>query len=156
MDRRASQVCRAGQADCGGLTCLFASVLRANGVPARMLVGRWAESEKAGDKLNGFDYHQTHVKAEFFAQGIGWVPVDLAGGLSDGADREFAHFGDDPGDFLAFQVDEDFVVNPLGAGREIIWGMQNVAYWYFGKGDGKDEVYKENWTVQRLPLPDGK
>ncbi len=37
MNRHASTVCRAGSADCAGLSILFVAALRANGIPARVL-----------------------------------------------------------------------------------------------------------------------
>src|SRR4051794_28956357 len=70
MDRHASRICRAGQSDCGGLAIVFVSALRANRIPARMLVGRWATSSTL---VAGQVFDQQHAKAEFFAQGIGWV-----------------------------------------------------------------------------------
>src|SRR5438309_886991 len=66
MDRRASAVCRAGTTDCGGLSVLFVTILRGNDIPARTLVGRWAQSSKAKDIVGDSPYYQTHVKAEFF------------------------------------------------------------------------------------------
>src|SRR5262249_50930368 len=78
QDRHAPAVCRAKWSDCGGLSVLLVSVLRANGIPARTLYGRWAHTAQPGDKLGGDSYYQWHVKAEFFARGVGWIPVDMA------------------------------------------------------------------------------
>src|SRR5262249_48918831 len=68
MDRHATAICQAGKSDCGGLAIVFVSALRGNGVPARLVVGRWASSAN----LKSGDPYQYHVKAEFFAQGVGW------------------------------------------------------------------------------------
>src|SRR5437667_1529382 len=76
MDRHASAVCRSGKTDCGGLSGLLVTILRGHDIPARTLVGRWAQSSKAEDTVgNNSPYYQTHVKAEFYAEGIDWVPV---------------------------------------------------------------------------------
>jgi transglutaminase-like putative cysteine protease len=63
-DRSATAVCKAGWSDCGGLATVYVSILRANGIPARCLSGR-------NFKPNG-----THVRLEFYADGVGWVPGD--------------------------------------------------------------------------------
>ena len=51
-DLHATYVCKDGQSDCGGLSCAMVAVLRANGVPARLLQGRWAQSQTTGDKAS--------------------------------------------------------------------------------------------------------
>jgi transglutaminase-like putative cysteine protease len=65
-DRSASAVCAAGWSDCGGLSTIYVCILRANGIPARCLTGRTI-------RPNG-----THVKMDFYAERIGWVPGDPA------------------------------------------------------------------------------
>ena len=59
----------------------------ANGIPARALCGRVVIDEGRPTKTSW-----PHARAEFFAQGIGWVPVDVAGAIRsnrspDGLDR---------------------------------------------------------------------
>src|SRR5260370_24410649 len=64
MDRHASAVCRSGKTDCGGLSALLVTILRGHDIPARTLVGRWAQSYKAEDTVGNSPSYQTHVKAE--------------------------------------------------------------------------------------------
>jgi hypothetical protein len=45
---------------------VYVSALRANGIPARTLVGRWARSAEGTGQLDGQAWYQTHVKTEFF------------------------------------------------------------------------------------------
>ena len=54
-----------GYGECGDYTALFCALLRAVGVPARPVVGYWAESGQP-----------THVWAEFYLPSYGWVPAD--------------------------------------------------------------------------------
>src|SRR5687768_14898830 len=68
-DRRASAVAAAGKSDCGGLSVLFVSTLRANGVPARSLQGRWARDGEHGRMVGDIPFLQQHVKSEFFSEG---------------------------------------------------------------------------------------
>jgi len=151
MERSASHVCEAGKSDCGGLSVLLVAALRANQVPARVLVGRWAHSSKSGEQLEGENYYQTHVIAEFWADGVGWVPVDMALGLhKQPPGQEFKHFGNDPGNFLALHIDPDLV---LDRGRETVripW-LQGVAYWVTGRGTTDGPRFKEKWEVTEKP-----
>jgi transglutaminase-like putative cysteine protease len=151
MDRLASSVCKSSGSDCGGLSALFAAVMRASGVPARELVGRWARSDDPAETLGSEPYHQWHIKAEFFAKGIGWVPVDLASGvLHDKSAEGLRFFGDDPGDFLTFHLDTDLEVDTIHFGRKTVHNLQRPAYWVSGKGSADKPVVTEEWKVKTL------
>lgn len=147
--RAASAVCREGKGDCGGMSTLFTAVLRASGVPTRTRVGRWAVSAKPGDKLNTSDYYQWHVKAEFFAAGVGWVPVDvaLALGLPRPTDR-LRHFGRDDGTFLTFHVGGELVVDARPFGKQTVELMQRPIWWVTGDGETEPTTETEGWTVR--------
>ncbi|HUL65866.1 MAG TPA: transglutaminase domain-containing protein [Burkholderiaceae bacterium] len=66
---------------CADLNALFVGLCRASGVPARDVYGvRVVESPrgyKSMGKLGDITRAQ-HCRAEFYAQGIGWVPADPA------------------------------------------------------------------------------
>jgi len=89
-------VAMGGQAECYGLSRVFVAVLRANGIPSRALPGRLI-------KDGG-----THVKAEFYAEGVGWVPVEVAGGVSDKTRPLSNYFGRDPADMLILPHATDY------------------------------------------------
>lgn len=156
MDRRASIVCRTGRSDCGGHAALFVAVLRANQVPARVLIGRWAQSSKENEKLEGLDYFQTHVKAEFFAKGIGWVPVDLSLAVTNKEAPPLGYFGNDTGSFLACHVDHDLKVDTQLFGTKTIDGLQGIHYFASGSGTFDGHSVKERWEVKPLPLTGSK
>jgi transglutaminase-like putative cysteine protease len=106
MNRCCSNVCEAGKSDCGGLSVLFASVMRANKIPARALAGCWAKSSKPDAKLNGVRYSQVHIKAEVYITDIGWIPIDMSSAINHDKTPEGLHyFGNDPGDFLTMHVE---------------------------------------------------
>lgn len=152
MDRRASHLCEADETDCGGMCVLFAAAMRANDVPARLLCGRWAKSSKQGAELNGVAYNQQHVKAEFFAADIGWVPVDLSSAvLHDKTDEGLQYFGHDRGDFLTVHVDPEIEVDTIHFGRKSFNFMQGFHYWVTGTGKLDDETMKLDWQVEVLP-----
>jgi hypothetical protein len=151
LDRHASVVCRDGRSDCGGLSTLFVSTLRANGIPARSLVGRWAQSARPREMPSGLAYYQAHVKAEFFATNVGWVPVDISSAVTAGAPQaSLRYFGNDPGNFLTMHVDPDLKVDTIHFGRQQFPVLQGIAYWVTGRGSTGLTV-AENWRVKELP-----
>jgi transglutaminase-like putative cysteine protease len=90
-DRSASAVCKAGWSDCGGLSTVYVSILRANGIPARCLSGRNLKPDGA------------HVRLDFYAEGIGWVPGDPA--LAIAKHSADAGFGREPTDMVIMHFD---------------------------------------------------
>ncbi|MFO0847970.1 MAG: transglutaminase domain-containing protein [Gemmataceae bacterium] len=150
-ETKASAVCRSEKADCGGLSVLFTAVMRANGVPARVRYGRWAKSAKPDEKLDGHQYLQWHVKAEFYAAGVGWVPVDLAMslGFTRPADR-LTQFGKDDGTFLTLHVDPVLVVDAGPFGKQTVALMQRPVWWVTGDGKADPTTEDEGWTVRAV------
>lgn len=66
---------------CADLNALFVALCRASGVPARDVYGvRVVESPRGYKSMGrlGDVTKAQHCRAEFYAQGIGWVPVDPA------------------------------------------------------------------------------
>mgnify|MGYP000097265440 CR=1 FL=1 len=66
---------------CADLNALFVALCRAAGVPARDVYGvRVVESPRGYKSMGrlGDITKAQHCRAEFYAQGIGWVPVDPA------------------------------------------------------------------------------
>jgi transglutaminase-like putative cysteine protease len=117
VSNQASVICREGKSHCGGLSSVFVSAMRANGIPARWLLGSWANSTTPPET-------PYHVLAEFYAEGIGWVPVDPAVAVYyHRDDREVMLekcFGADSGNFLTTQVDHGFEFDPGTADK---WTM---------------------------------
>lgn len=145
MDRRASKVIRAGSTDCGGFGILFSAIMRPNGIPTRLLFGRWAASKKPGSS-----YTQIHVKCEFFIKGIGWIPVDVASAiLNDKSPEKMQFFGKDNGDFVVFHVEHDVVLDTCYYGRTTELCLQGFAFWTCeeGRGDGPTE---NDWKVTKV------
>ncbi len=131
----ASHLCASGKSDGPGLSIVFAAALRANGIPARVLSGRWARDSHSG--RNAAD--EPHVKSEFFAAGVGWVPVDLGSAMkleksSDGL--EF--FGTDNADFLVMHLDTDLEFDTVFFGRKTVEFVQSPAFWVTGSGSLDD------------------
>ncbi len=145
MDRCASHVLAGGASDCGGLGGLTVATLRAAGIPARLLVGRWAKSTDPADRLEGLPYGQWHVKAEFYLDDIGWIPVDAAVGMND----VNAWFGEQKADFIVMHLDPGVRVQTLFGERELIWA-QSLAFWLRGDGTLDGLTVDETWVVTPL------
>jgi hypothetical protein len=143
-DRSLAAVCASGQSDCGGLSGLFVAVMRENGVPARALTGRMAASGGLG-----------HVRAEFFARGVGWVPVDAAAAVSDSNGSTFDFFGNDPGDLLALSHDPMGKTETFVAGNVTAVACQGLGYWWRGTGKGEKLRWDETWTVKKETMVQG-
>jgi transglutaminase-like putative cysteine protease len=148
MDRGPPAVCKAGKSDCGGLSNLLVTTLRSQGIPARTLAGRWAVSADPNEKLNGHAYFQYHVKAEFFAAGVGWVPVDMASAIVHDRSREGLYFfGYDPGDFIVQHIDGNLKVDTIHFGKQELAVLQRPAFWVAGSGTLDEVKISENWIV---------
>jgi transglutaminase-like putative cysteine protease len=89
-----TQLCQVLKGHCGHYAMLFVGIMRANGIPARELVGNWVNTNKK------HGHGDPHIKAEYFVRGIGWVPVDANQG----------QFGREDGNFLTYHL----YIEPLG------------------------------------------
>ena len=157
MDRRGSAVCKTLTGDCGSLTALYVSILRASGVPSRQVVGRWAESAARADKLKGQQWQREHIKAEFFARGVGWVPVDLSVAVEfDPTPGSQRWFGRDDGDFVTLHFDVDLRLESFTQGIQTIRFLQETAFWVGGQGNFDGLRHESDWRVKaagREPRP---
>lgn len=142
LDRCASGVLTTGVSDCGGLGAAVVATLRAAGIPARLLVGRWAKSADPNETLEGLPYRQWHVKLEFHVDGIGWIPCDAAVGM----ERPGDWFGVQHADFITMHVDPVVKIDTLFGERELTWA-QGIAFWVKGGGDFEQMVVDEQWIV---------
>ncbi len=95
-------------------------------------------------------YKQWHVKSEFFARGVGWIPVDMSSAIIEGNRSEFASFGNDPGDFVTLHLDHDLRLSTFVAGTHTVFGMQSHMYWWRGTGSAKGERAEQTWKVESL------
>jgi len=119
---------------------LYVAILRANGIPARTLWGRWAKTQEG-------DYGQFHVKSEFFDKTIGWVPVDVTGAMTSKNTDKDDFFGRDEGDFITMHVDTDLNFNSIHFGKKDLGWRQGAAFWVKGAGTLDGHTFTETWTV---------
>lgn len=150
-DRRASRVCGRTTADCGGLSVLVVSVMRANGIPARLLVGRTALPPQPGSRPGSLEYDRPHARAEFFVPGVGWVPVDPVVALAEPSRPATDFVGYDPGDLLVLHVGTDLQLPFPDQVRPA--GLLQLApsVWAFGRGKGTISLAPASWDLTATP-----
>ncbi len=150
IPRRATEVAESWRTDCGGWSNWFVAVMRASGIPARALVGRWARSA-SDDNADDGPANRGHVKAEFFARGIGWVPVDLSQAVQHERRTDgLRHFGVDDGDFIVLHVDTDFELQTKQMPRRNWMALQSPVFWVTGKGKVDGATTTDDWQVRQL------
>ncbi|HEX5324063.1 MAG TPA: transglutaminase-like domain-containing protein [Capsulimonadaceae bacterium] len=147
QDRTASKICVNCETDAGGFSFLYCAILRANGVPARALVGRMARTGNGADNGRLMNQDETYVKAEFYAAGVGWVPVDIAQSIGYKKALRIPSFGLDDGQFLTMEIDPDLVVNTYVFGYQHLSWMQSMAQWIVGSGSAKVSTPSHSWEV---------
>jgi transglutaminase-like putative cysteine protease len=89
-----------GYGECGDFSALFTALCRADGIPARPVVGRWATSLA----------QDWHVWAEFYLPGYGWLPVDPTVENLNGKGR--VYFGNLDNKRLILHKDFTMVLQP--------------------------------------------
>lgn len=146
LDRRASRTVATDATDCGGLSYLFCAALRANGIPARVLIGRNAKSTPGMEDGSGF--FNCHVKSEFFAKQVGWIPVDLSRAISDPKADAMRYFGTDPGNFITLHENPDLILDSFHSGLKRIRSMQDFRFWIKGKGLYRPPQRRIEWKVE--------
>lgn len=104
---------------CGGLTAVIVSLLRANGIPARPLVCKRPSGSN-------------HVFGEFYLQNYGWVPFDITKDL--GKENGFVRFGSYGDNCIIMTRDMHQSVTSEGGRRKIIKLLQSHSFWYWYSG----------------------
>lgn len=145
QDHRASKLCGDSWSDCGGVSTLFVATMRANKIPARVLIGRSLYSGTADD-TNA----QCHAKSEFFAAGIGWVPIEMSGALGTPDSESPKFFGLFNGDLLVLHRGIDLTLKTAHFGTQTAGVMQGLCWWCHGEGTLTTGKITGTWTVKPL------
>ncbi len=122
--------------------------MRANGIQARTLAGRWAKLAVAGEELGSVSYSQFQVKAEFFAEDFRWVPADMAAAVDRlTTEAQLHYFVQDDGDFATMHLDHELEVDTVHFGQKTIRCPQGASYRMTGSGTLDNKKRPETWTV---------
>jgi hypothetical protein len=130
-----------GKGECGDYSSLFIALSRASGIPARAVVGYWA--------VSGLD--QTHVWAEFYLEGYGWVPADATIGQSQPGKRDF-YFGNMDNQRVILNKGFNIALVPATSDHFVAPFLQVPLWWYWGSGDSKTiQLDRSSWNVTKIP-----
>ena len=127
--------------ECGDFSALFIALSRASGIPARAVVGYWA--------LTGTD--QAHVWAEFYLEGIGWVPVDPTIAQSQVAMRDY-YFGNMDNRRVILNKGFNIKLSPPAPDTNPVPFLQVPFWWYWGDGVSESTVSLDHtdWNIKIL------
>lgn len=121
-----THACTAGFGNCTDFHSLFIAMARSRGIPARFIMGFPLPETRGAGEVKGY-----HCWAEFFVDGVGWVPVDASE-----ADKhpELAnyYFGSLTADRVAFTRGRDLVLVPPQQGPPL-----NFFIYPYAELDGK-------------------
>jgi hypothetical protein len=127
------------EGECGDFAALFIALCRAKGIPARSVVGYWA--------ISGVE--QTHVWAEFYIEGIGWIPVDPTIGQQSTSDKEY-YFGSMDNQRVILHKGFNVPLDPPAPDNYLAPLLQGPCWWFWGDGDGdKMSLEVTRWNVTR-------
>ena len=118
--------CENRRGNCTDFHAIFIGYARAVGVPARFAIGFPVPAGRGSGQIAGY-----HCWAEFYAKGIGWVPVDASEAAKDPSRREY-FFGAHDENRVEFTRGRDLVLNPPQAGEPL-----NYFIFAYVEADGK-------------------
>jgi transglutaminase-like putative cysteine protease len=118
--------CSSHRGNCTDFHSLFIGLARAAGIPARFRIGFPLPPKRSAGRIPGY-----HCWAEFYLQGVGWVPVDAADAWLDPQRRKF-YFGGLGADRIFFTAGRDLRLNPPQKGQSL-----NYFIYPYAELDGK-------------------
>jgi transglutaminase-like putative cysteine protease len=105
--------CTAKRGNCTDFHSLFIGLMRSSGVPARFEIGFPLPENKTEGEISGY-----HCWAEFYLDGIGWVPVDASEAWKNPAKRDY-FFGAHDINRVFFTYGRDIRLSPEQQGAPL-------------------------------------
>ena len=118
--------CDARRGNCTDFHAIFIGYARAVGIPARFAIGFPLPTDRGAGEVSGY-----HCWAEFYAQGIGWVPVDASEAAKNPDKREY-FFGAHDENRVEFSIGRDLILQPKQQGDPL-----NYFVYPYAEVDGK-------------------
>jgi transglutaminase-like putative cysteine protease len=98
--------CSERRGNCTDFHAIFIGYARAMGIPARFAIGFPLPADRGEGQIAGY-----HCWAEFYAKGIGWVPVDASEAGKNPSKREY-FFGAHDENRIEFSKGRDLLLAP--------------------------------------------
>jgi len=118
--------CDARRGNCTDFHAIFIGYCRALGIPARFAIGFPLPADRGAGQVSGY-----HCWAEFYARGIGWVPIDASEAAKNPAKREY-FFGAHDENRVEFTIGRDLILDPRQKGEPL-----NYFIYPYAEVDGK-------------------
>jgi transglutaminase-like putative cysteine protease len=118
--------CDVRRGNCTDFHAIFIGYARAMGIPARFSIGFPIPSERGAGSISGY-----HCWAEFYANGIGWIPIDASEAGKNPSMREY-FFGTHDENRVEFTRGRDLALSPRQAGDPL-----NYFVYPYAEADGK-------------------
>ena len=118
--------CDARRGNCTDFHAIFIGYARAMGIPARFSIGFPLPSERGAGSIAGY-----HCWAEFYAKGIGWIPIDASEAAKNPSMREY-FFGAHDENRVELTRGRDLILVPRQAGDPL-----NYFVYPYAEADGK-------------------
>lgn len=118
--------CSARRGNCTDFHAIFIGYCRALGIPARFAIGFPLPAERGKGKIAGY-----HCWAEFYAKGIGWIPIDASEAAKNPSERQY-FFGHHDENRIEFTKGRDVVLTPKQKGDPL-----NYFVYPYAEVDGK-------------------
>jgi transglutaminase-like putative cysteine protease len=133
--------CDARRGNCTDFHAIFIGYCRAVGIPARFAIGFPLPADRGAGQVSGY-----HCWAEFYAKGIGWVPVDASEAAKNPAKREY-FFGAHDENRIEFSQGRDLTLAPKQHGEPL-----NYFIYPYVEIDGKpSSSLEKSFAYRDLP-----
>jgi transglutaminase-like putative cysteine protease len=133
--------CDARRGNCTDFHAIFIGYARAAGIPARFAIGLPLPANRGAGKIAGY-----HCWAEFYAKGIGWVPVDASEAAKNPAKREY-FFGAHDENRVELSKGRDVMLTPAQQGAPLNY----FVYPYVELDGGKYTAVDTSYAYKDLP-----
>lgn len=134
--------CDARRGNCTDFHAIFIGYARAVGIPARFSIGFPLPADRGAGQVSGY-----HCWAEFYAKGVGWVPVDASEAAKDPSKREY-FFGAHDENRVEFTRGRDLTLEPRQSGDPL-----NYFIYPYAEVDGKAHAGVEKSFAYRDLTP---
>jgi transglutaminase-like putative cysteine protease len=118
--------CQERRGNCTDFHAIFIGYARALGIPARFAIGFPLPADRGEGKIAGY-----HCWAEFYAKGIGWVPVDASEAAKNPDKREY-FFGAHDENRIELSKGRDDLLEPRQHGEPL-----NYFVYPYAEADGQ-------------------
>jgi transglutaminase-like putative cysteine protease len=141
--------CSSKHGNCTDFHSLFIGMARAAGIPARFEIGFSLPTNAKAGVISGY-----HCWAQFYVNGIGWIPVDASEGWKNSGKRDY-FFGATDQNRVMFSMGRDIRLKPAQKGEPL-----NYFVYPYAELDGKPfSDLKNEYTFRddpTLPAPPSK